>query len=29
MEAVMERDWTRTWRQLTDGMAGAETLFIT
>jgi hypothetical protein len=27
-EAVIECDWTSTWRLLNDGTLGAETLFI-
>jgi len=28
LEAVIERDWTSTWRQSMDGTPGDETLFI-
>ena len=28
LEAVIERDWTSTWRGSIDGAPGAETLFI-
>jgi len=28
LEAVIERDWTSTWRRSMDGAPGAETLFI-
>ena len=28
LEAVIERDWTSTWKQSMDGAPGADTLFI-
>ena len=28
LEAMIERDWTSTWRRSMDGAPGDETLFI-